>query len=64
VSDRERASSLWKQADNLREKGKRLRSEGDSLIRAADRLNAFAAAIADGREQDVREIAKDMAGRP
>jgi hypothetical protein len=62
--DPSRAAALWAQADSLREKGERLKDEGESLCRAAERMNALAAAVADGRDADTAEIARDMAGRP
>lgn len=55
--------TLWRQSDRLREKARLARAEAESLERAADRMAAFAAAIADGREGDIRKIAVEMARR-
>ena len=60
MSDRDQAAALGRQADDLRAKGECLKVQGEALCRAAERLNAFAAAIADGRADDVAEIAMEM----
>ena len=48
---------LWRQADDLRAKARRIRDEAAALDRAAERLHRMAAAIADGRDDDLVEIA-------
>lgn len=52
--------ALWRQADELAEKALRLRQEANALDRASRRLSAMAAAIADGRESDIAQIAKEI----
>lgn len=53
----DRARSLWGQSDRLRERARQTRAEADALGRAAERLHGMAAAIADGRDDDLVEEA-------
>lgn len=49
----DRAKALWRECDRLRERARQMRDEADALQRAAERLNRMAAAIADGRDDDL-----------
>lgn len=48
---------LWRQSDKLRKRAKQMRDEAAALDRAAERLHRMAAAIQDGREDDLVSIA-------
>lgn len=62
TTDRDRAHVLWRQADELKKKAKWLRDDADAIDRAAERLSRMAAAVADGREQDILEAALSIGG--
>jgi hypothetical protein len=49
---RARAQALWREADVLRRRANARRMEANSLAREAERLNALAAAVADGRDEN------------
>jgi hypothetical protein len=49
----ERARSLWDESERLRVKAAQLRDEAAATDRASARLHRMAAAIADGRDDDL-----------
>lgn len=49
----ERARALWNESDRLRERARLTHAEADALDRAAERLHRMAAAIQDGRDDDL-----------
>lgn len=56
----DRAAALFREADRLVERARDVRAEAEALDRAARRLHAMAAAIADGRDDEIAEIALDI----
>ena len=49
----ERARALWAESDRLRVRAAQKRDEAEALARAAERLYRMAAAINDGRDDDL-----------